>query len=62
MVRVDEEGTEAAAATAVNMQATSAMVDPPLTLVIDRPFIFLIRDDATGALLFMGRIVNPKAG
>ena len=62
MVRVDEEGTEAAAATAVHMQATSAMVDPPLTLTIDRPFVFLIRDDATGALLFMGRIVNPKAG
>jgi serpin B len=61
MVRVDEEGTEAAAATAVNMQATSALVDPPLNLTIDRPFIFLIRDDTTGALLFMGRMVNPKA-
>lgn len=61
MVRVDEEGTEAAAATAVNMQATSARVDQPLTLTIDRPFVFLIRDDATGALLFVGRIVNPKA-
>jgi serpin B len=62
MVRVDEEGTEAAAATAVNMVATSAMIEPPLTLTIDRPFVYLIRDDATGALLFMGRIVNPKAG
>jgi serpin B len=62
MVRVDEEGTEAAAATAVNMQAASAPVDPPLTLVIDRPFVFLIRDDATGTLLFMGRAANPKAG
>jgi serpin B len=62
MVRVDEDGTEAAAATAVNMQATAARVDPPLTLTIDRPFVFLIRDDATGALLFIGRIVNPKAG
>jgi serpin B len=61
MVRVDEDGTEAAAATAVNMQATSAMREPPLTLTIDRPFVFLIRDDATGALLFIGRIVNPKA-
>jgi serpin B len=61
MVRVDEDGTEAAAATAVNMQATSAMLEPPLTLTIDRPFVFLIRDDATGALLFIGRIVNPKA-
>jgi serpin B len=62
MVRVDEDGTEAAAATGLAMQATSAMVEPPLTLVIDRPFVFVIRDDETGALLFMGRIVNPKAG
>jgi serpin B len=62
MVRVDEEGTEAAAATAVNMQATSALIDPPLTLALDRPFVYLIRDDATGALLFMGRVANPKAG
>jgi serpin B len=62
MVRVDEDGTEAAAATAITMQTTAARVDPPLTLTIDRPFVYLIRDDATGALLFMGRIVNPKAG
>jgi len=61
MLRVDEEGTEAAAATAVSMRVTSARVDAPLTLTIDRPFVFLIRDDMTGALLFMGRIVNPKA-
>ena len=38
------------------------MVEPPLSLTIDRPFVFLIRDDATGALLFIGRIVNPKDG
>jgi serine protease inhibitor len=61
MVRVDEDGTEAAAATAVTMEATSAMLDPALVLTIDRPFVFAIRDDATDALLFMGRIVNPKA-
>jgi serine protease inhibitor len=61
MVRVDEDGTEAAAATAVTMETTAARVDPPLTLTIDRPFVFVIRDDATGALLFLGRIVNPKA-
>ncbi len=61
MVRVDEEGTEAAAATAIIMEATSAQVDPPLVLTIDRPFVFAIRDDATGALLFIGRITNPAA-
>jgi serpin B len=61
MVRVDEEGTEAAAATAITMEVTSALVDPPLVLTIDRPFVFAIRDNATGALLFIGRIVNPVA-
>jgi serpin B len=56
MVRVDEDGTEAGAATVVLGQAVSA----PPTMTVDRPFIFVIQDDATGALLFMGRVVNPK--
>jgi serpin B len=59
-IAVDEEGTEAAAATAVVMQETSApMVDE--TLTIDRPFIFALRDTETGALLFLGRVVDPSA-
>ncbi len=57
-VAVDEEGTEAAAATAVIMETTSApMFD--VTLTVDRPFIFLIRDTVSGQILFMGRVVNP---
>jgi serpin B len=56
MVRVDEEGTEAAAATAGVIELASA---PPM-MTVDRPFVFMIRDDETGALLFMGRVVNPK--
>jgi serpin B len=57
-VKVDEAGTEAAAATAVLVGRTSG---PPqtVTLKIDRPFIFLIRDHATGAVLFLGRVVRP---
>ena len=58
-IAVDEEGTEAAAATAVIGGATggpSQWVD----LTVDRPFLFLIRDDETGAVLFMGRVVDPK--
>ncbi len=59
-IAVDENGTEAAAATAVVMRATSApMVD--VTLDIDRPFIFALRDTETGALLFFGRVVVPSA-
>ena len=57
-VAVDEEGTEAAAATAVVMEA-SAMPVVDVTLTIDRPFIYLIRDTETGSILFMGRVLNP---
>jgi serpin B len=57
-VSVDEEGTEAAAATAVVMRVTSAPLDPKL-FQADRPFIFLIRDSVTGAVLFIGRVLDP---
>ena len=57
-VSVDEEGTEAAAATAVVMKLTSMPVDP-LQISVDRPFLFLIRDRITGSVLFVGRVVNP---
>ncbi|MFC2062914.1 serpin family protein [Chloroflexota bacterium] len=59
-VSVDEAGAEAAAATAVIMQLT-AMPGTPVEVKIDRPFIFLIRDIETGAVLFLGRVVNPAA-
>ena len=59
-VAVDEAGTEAAAATAVIMKLT-AVPEPPLEVTIDRPFIFLIRDIETGAILFIGRVINPGA-
>jgi len=59
-VAVDEAGTEAAAATAVIMKLT-AVPEPPVPVTIDRPFIFLIRDIETGAILFVGRVLNPGA-
>jgi serpin B len=58
-IDVDEEGTEAAAATAVVMRLTSAMPTQPVELTIDRPFIFVIRDRPTGIVLFMGRVTDP---
>jgi serpin B len=58
-VRADEEGTEAAAATAIIVGTTSMPVDV-VELVIDRPFVFLIRDDATGTVLFAGRVMDPR--
>jgi len=57
-VSVDEEGTEAAAATAVVMSLTS-MPESPIEFTVDRPFLFLIREHETGTVLFMGRVVNP---
>jgi len=58
-VSVDEAGTEAAAATAVVMSLKAAMVSPQ-EVSIDRPFLFLIRDNPTGTILFMGRILDPS--
>jgi serpin B len=57
-ISVDEKGTEAAAATAVVITLTG--VGTPLTITIDRPFIYLIRDMQTNAILFMGRVMNPE--
>jgi serpin B len=57
-VSIDEKGTEAAAATAVLVGDTAA--PEPATLVVDRPFLFLIRDKPTGAILFVGRVVDPR--
>ena len=56
-IGVDEEGTEAAAATAINIGTTS-VPSPDLTLTIDHPFLFLIRDRQTGLILFMGKVVS----
>ncbi len=55
-VKVSETGTEAAAATAVIIGTTSIPQTRPVTL--DRPFLFAIRDDATGAIVFLGRVVS----
>jgi serpin B len=56
-VDVNEEGTEAAAATSVGIAPTSA----PPSVVVDRPFLFAIRERLSGTILFMGRIMNPAA-
>ena len=58
-VAVDEAGTEAAAATAVIVGVTSVPLEP-LAVAVDRPFVFLIRDIQTGAILFVGRVVDPS--
>jgi len=58
---VDENGTEAAAATAVVMKAGSAApTEEPAPFIADHPFIFLIKERATGSVLFVGRVEDPK--
>jgi serine protease inhibitor len=59
-LEINEKGTEAAAATAVVVGATA--VPPsgqPFTMIVNRPFFLAIRDDRSGAILFMGSIVDP---
>ncbi len=59
-VDVNEKGTEAAAATAVVMELTAARPEPPsVEFKADHPFVFLIRDNASGAILFLGRMMDP---
>ncbi|MBE9007797.1 serpin family protein [Fortiea sp. LEGE XX443] len=59
-VEVNEEGTEAAAATSVGIVATSLREKPePFKMIVDRPFFCAIRDNQTGSILFMGSILEP---
>jgi serpin B len=59
-VDVDEQGTEAAAATAVSMRPAAAFrVPPPVTMTVDRPFLFAILHTPTGLPLFLGQVTHP---
>jgi serpin B len=61
-VEVNERGSEAAAATSIEMIVTAAAAggrEPSFQMIVDRPFFCVIRDDRTGMILFMGSIVNP---
>jgi serpin B len=60
-VDVTEQGTEAAAATAVVMAMRSLPLPPPVFRA-DHPFVFLIRENSTGSVLFLGRVMNPNSG
>lgn len=60
-ITVDEEGTEAAAATAVGMDLTAAPAGEVVTVVADRPFLYAVRHVGTGVPLFVGRVSDPSA-
>jgi serpin B len=57
-VSADEHGTEASAATTVEMRLKSVPLDP-VEVAVNHPFIFTTRDIATGSILFVGRVFNP---
>ncbi len=60
-VDVNEEGTEAAAATGAAMRVMAMPVrEEPKQFKADHPFVFLIRDEASGCILFMGRVSDPR--
>lgn len=61
-VQCDEDGVEAAAATAVVMKRTAAPAGDPKAFVADRPFAFVLRDVRTGLVLFTGRVTDPRSG
>ena len=58
-IAVDEEGTEAAAATVIGVQRSGLSAPPPIFRA-DHPFLFLIRENITGSILFLGRVVDPS--
>jgi serpin B len=62
IIEVDERGSEAAAATMVGMATASAPLEQPqpVPFVVDRPFLFLVVDKASGAVLFQGRVADPR--
>ncbi|XP_015072103.1 serpin-ZX-like [Solanum pennellii] len=61
-IEINEEGTEAAAVTAGVVMAMSLRIEKEIDFVADHPFLFLIRDDATGVVLFIGSVLNPLSG
>ena len=60
-IEVDEKGTEAAAATAVVLGDVSGPGGEPVVVHVDRPFLFAIRDLQTGAVVFLGQVLDPSA-
>jgi len=61
-IEVNEEGTEAAAATAGRIVRRSIVMREKMNFVADHPFLFVVREDLTGVVLFIGHVLNPLAG
>ncbi|KAH9758432.1 hypothetical protein WN944_008638 [Citrus x changshan-huyou] len=61
-IEVNEEGTEAAAASAATVVLRSILLLDKIDFVADHPFVFMIREDMTGLVMFIGHVLNPLAG
>ena len=61
IIKVNEEGTEASAATAVMICRERRRRDPTYAFDVNRPFLFFIRENISGSVLFMGRVTNPQS-
>ena len=59
VIEVSEEGTEAAAATVVEIELTSVGPSQPRVFSLDKPFVFFIQENSSGAILFAGKLGNP---
>jgi serine protease inhibitor len=59
VLRIDEQGFEGAAATAVLMRAVSMDMSDPVPFHVDRPFLVIVRHGSTGAIYFLARVVSP---
>ena len=59
VIEVNEKGTEAAAATVVGIRMTSALIGDPFSFTADRPFAYIIMDNASGTPVFMGKLEKP---
>jgi serine protease inhibitor len=59
-IETNEEGTEAAAVTSVEMSETTAGPNDPVYMTIDRPFVYFIQEKSTGSILFIGTVMNPN--
>jgi serpin B len=60
-MNVSEKGTEASAATGGGLTPTAMPAPPPVTIVFDHPFLFLVRDNATGAVIFEAQLTDPSS-
>mgnify|MGYP003666585177 CR=1 FL=1 len=60
VIEVNEEGTEAAAATVVEIELTSAGPSQPRVFSLDKPFVFFIQENSSGSILFAGKLGDPS--